>query len=362
MSWRRSRSTARAGSHGSTTVVHLLGASEEGLGEDINYEPQVHDAAATGGSRCCRSPASRRSTSFSARLDELGIDDDYTRLGVRERRARPRAAPGWPSLAEAVGREPRPLTFVVSTRGDIRRLARALPRPCASSSTRDDDWTDEVVAELAATGAVDIVDLKGHYRGDVGRRRPDADALPPRRRGFPRRVDRGRLARRRHAAGAGAAPRPADLGRADPLGRRRRGAPFPPRTLNVKPSRFGSLRRLLEFYDCCAANGDRALRRRPVRARAGPRPDPAARLALPPRRAERRRAGRLQRGRAAAGPADEPARRPAARDGFLLPVGAGLRPARRGKPRPTSSRVSQQLLDRRRAAASRTGRFPARRA
>ena len=32
-----------------TTVVHLQGASEEGLGEDINYEPQVHDAAATAG-------------------------------------------------------------------------------------------------------------------------------------------------------------------------------------------------------------------------------------------------------------------------------------------------------------------------
>ena len=46
------------------------------------------------------------------------------------------------------------------------------------------------------------------------------------------------------------------------------------------------------------ARGHRALRRRPVRARRRPRPDPAARLALPPGRAERRRAGRLQRERA----------------------------------------------------------------
>ena len=28
------------------------------------------------------------------------------------------------------------------------------------------EWTPELVAGLAATGAVDVVDLKGHYRGD----------------------------------------------------------------------------------------------------------------------------------------------------------------------------------------------------
>jgi hypothetical protein len=31
--------------------------------------------------------------------------------------------------------------------------------------------------------------------------------------------------------------------------------PFAPRTLNSKPSRFGSLRRLCEFYDTCAERG-----------------------------------------------------------------------------------------------------------
>jgi hypothetical protein len=33
--------------------------------------------------------------------------------------------------------------------------------------------------------------------------------------------------------------------------------PFPPRVLNVKPSRFGPIRRLFEFYDWCAENGVR---------------------------------------------------------------------------------------------------------
>jgi hypothetical protein len=31
--------------------------------------------------------------------------------------------------------------------------------------------------------------------------------------------------------------------------------PFTPRTLNSKPSRFGSLRRLFDFYDTCAERG-----------------------------------------------------------------------------------------------------------
>jgi hypothetical protein len=33
--------------------------------------------------------------------------------------------------------------------------------------------------------------------------------------------------------------------------------PFPPRVLNSKPSRFGSVRRLLDFYDLCTERGIR---------------------------------------------------------------------------------------------------------
>src|SRR5690606_18869292 len=33
------------------------------------------------------------------------------------------------------------------------------------------------------------------------------------------------------------------------------GLPFPPKTINVKPSRFGSVREVLDVYDYCEANG-----------------------------------------------------------------------------------------------------------
>ena len=32
------------------------------------------------------------------------------------------------------------------------------------------------------------------------------------------------------------------------------GLPFPPTCLNSKPSRFGTVRRLFDFYDWCAAH------------------------------------------------------------------------------------------------------------
>ena len=61
---------------------------------------------------------------------------------------------------------------------------------------------------------------------------------------------------------------PDHLGRADPL-RRRTSSPrrVIPRTVNLKPSRFGCVKALFEAYDFCAAARDGRLRRRPVRAR-----------------------------------------------------------------------------------------------
>ena len=55
----------------------------------------------------------------------------------------------------------------------------------ASSSTPTVEWDDALVAELAATGAVDVVDLKGHYAtnwidfpADPGLYRRVAEGLP----------------------------------------------------------------------------------------------------------------------------------------------------------------------------------------
>ena len=54
-----------------------------------------------------------------------------------------------------------------------------------------DAWTDEVVAELAATGAVDVVDLKGLYEGEWVDATPSAELYGRVARGVPGRVARG---------------------------------------------------------------------------------------------------------------------------------------------------------------------------
>ena len=133
------------------------------------------------------------------------------------------------------------MRFVVSQR-KVHELLALYPE-LGSSSMRSTQWTDEVVAELAATGAVDVVDLKGLYEGDWVDATPSAELYGRVAEAFPEAWLEDRAAERRDAAGARAAPRPADVGLPDPLGRRRRGArALAPRCLNSKPSRFGSRR------------------------------------------------------------------------------------------------------------------------
>src|SRR5207237_3214648 len=76
-------------------------------------------------------------------------------------------------LYEVLGREPQPLTFVVSLRlGEPptlepieRRLARYPTLRFKLDPTSS--WTPELIEALVATGAVDSVDFKSLYRGTI---------------------------------------------------------------------------------------------------------------------------------------------------------------------------------------------------
>ena len=94
-----------------------------------------------------------------------------------------------------------------------------------------------------------------------------------------------------------AAPRPHHVGRADPLVADIEALPFPPRMVNVKPSRFGGAARAVRRLRLLRRARHRRLRRRAVRARRRPRADPVPGVALPSRHAQRRCARRLQRSR-----------------------------------------------------------------
>ena len=193
-----------------TTITTRRGAARRGSAR-TSPTKRPSTTPSSSAARSSRSPATWTLDSFSAAPREHAAVRARARaprvprlppLGLRERRARPRAAPGGQSLGEAVGRELRPLTFVVSMRSaSRRRLDRLRGWLELYPSLRfkldaTSDWTDELVAELAALGCVDSIDFKGHYRGTVVDQGARSGALPARRRGPSRRLARGPGARR----------------------------------------------------------------------------------------------------------------------------------------------------------------------
>jgi hypothetical protein len=228
-----------------TTVVHLHGAGLEGLGEDVSYEEDIQLEFTEG----ALPPLAGEHTlaSFSALVADQpsyrpwGLESAALDLALRQ---------AGTSLAEAVGREPQPLRYVVSQKAvhEWRALYPALRFKLDAS----DSWTDEVVAELAATGAVDVVDLKGLYEGEWVDATPSAELYGRVAEAFPEAwLEDPRLTEetdpvlephRRRITWDYPIRSVADV----------EALPFPPVCLNSKPSRFGSVERLFDFYDYCA--------------------------------------------------------------------------------------------------------------
>jgi hypothetical protein len=255
-----------------TTVVHLYGGGQEGVGEDVVYDADDQLRFQSGGDPFAgsvpgQSPETRHHRgmavggehtldSLSARFDGL---PDLRRWGFESAALDLALRQAGRSLHEVLGREPRPVTFVVSTSlpdGSAARL-RALPG-MRFKLDPEASWGEELVAELAGLGAVDVVDFKEAYTWRAHERTPPAslyrlvvDALPDALIEDPDVNDPEKTAilEPYQARITWDAPihSVADV---DAL-------PFAPKVLNSKPSRFGSARGLFDFYDLCAEHGIR---------------------------------------------------------------------------------------------------------
>jgi hypothetical protein len=248
-----------------TTVVHLRGGGEEGIGEDVTYTPTDHpppDDLPLGGSH--------RLDSFSELLDRLALfvedpqmkaSHDYRRWAFESAALDLALRQAGLSLAGAVEREPRPVTFVSSKRlldpqsADQLRPWLELYPTLRFKLDPISSWDDELVTELAATGAIDSVDLKGQYEGTVVDQPPDPalyrrviEALPAAWIEDPAVTDETRPILEPHAARI---TWDAPIHSVEDI----ENVPWPPRTINIKPSRFGSVRRLFDAYDYCAEKG-----------------------------------------------------------------------------------------------------------
>jgi hypothetical protein len=184
-----------------------------------------------------------------------------------------------------------------------RRLARSLG--VRFKLDAEATWSPALVDEVAATGAVDTIDFKGQFGFEV--KDPEAPGVLYDRvlAAFPDAYledlhDLPEIARRLRDH-VERVSYDAPIRSAEDIG----ATPLPARVVNVKPSRIGSLRALFEVYPRCARE------RRPMYGGGmgelgRPRADRAAGRAVPRRRAQRRGAERLQRGRPAGRAAGQP--------------------------------------------------------
>jgi L-alanine-DL-glutamate epimerase-like enolase superfamily enzyme len=252
-----------------TTVIRLRGSGEEGIGEDVVYDAVDHGAQQEAGPVL---PLAGRHTldGFSRLLGELNLFPSppnrevsrlYRRWGFESAALDLALRQDGRSLAEAVGRTPEPVTFVVSLRlGEPPSMAPIRTRLERYPSLRfkldpTSSWTDELVADLLETRAVDSFDFKGRYTGTIVDQPPDPELYARVVRAFPdawfedpaltEETDRVLVPYRHRITWDEPIHSVADI----------EALPFPPRMVNVKPSRFGSLQALFEAYAYCEERG-----------------------------------------------------------------------------------------------------------
>jgi L-alanine-DL-glutamate epimerase-like enolase superfamily enzyme len=257
-----------------TTLITLHGGGEEGVGEDVVYDGLDHASFQAAGPT---QPLAGSHTlgSFAELLAGLDLfpDPPVREVSRRYRRWAFESAAldlalrqAGRSLGEQLGRELRPLTYVVSMRlgtfgsdepETSERMLRVLERYPGTRFKLDptNTWSDALIAELAESGAVDSLDLKGQYKGtpvdvatDPELYRKLVEAFPDAWLEDPDLTDETRpiLEPQRDRITWDAPIHSVD----DILA-----LDWEPRMVNIKPSRVGSLEELGRAYDFCAENG-----------------------------------------------------------------------------------------------------------
>jgi len=258
-----------------TTIVRLRGGGQEGIGEDVTYDPVDHlaqqEAGPPAGLEGSRSFAALsellgETDLFPAAAPERDVSREYRRWAFESAALDLALRQANTNLAAVLDREPRPVNFVSSMRlarfgGEERSsIDPLLARLDVYPSLRfkldpTNDWDDGLIAALAETGAVDSLDLKGFYKGTPVDVETDPDLYAKLIESFP------------HAwledPDVNGETRPL----LDPVAERVtwdapihsvtdiEAMPWAPRMVNIKPSRFGPISNLFAAYDYCDERG-----------------------------------------------------------------------------------------------------------
>ena len=261
-----------------TTLIQLHGpGGETGVGEDVVYDGLDHVNLQADGPKTIDLAGSYTIDSFSKKLEETQlfpappvrgeVSELYRRWAFESAALDLALSQAGRSLPDVLEREPRPVNFVVSMRlgswpasEEPEKPDRALALLERYPGTKlkldpTNQWTQELIDALVETGAVDSLDLKGQYKGtpvdvetdpelyrmviesfpDAWLEDPDVnDETKPLLDPVSERVTWDAPI---HSV-------------ADVLA-----MPWPPRMVNIKPSRFGPLSNLFEMYDWCEREG-----------------------------------------------------------------------------------------------------------
>jgi L-alanine-DL-glutamate epimerase-like enolase superfamily enzyme len=252
-----------------STVIRLHGNEHEGRGEDVTYDAVDHDILQAAGATL---PLSGGWTiaSFSEHLAALDLFPSEPQREV-SRRYRVWAFESAAldlalrqantNLHATLGREPQPVRFVVSLRlGEppsmepVRRRLDLYPN-LRFKLDPTSSWSESLIAELAAANAVESVDFKAYYSGSIVDQAPDpvlyrrvVEALPEAWIEDPALTEETEpvLAAHRDRFSWDATIH---------CIRDIEALKYPPRMVNIKPSRLGGLRNLLDAFDYCAQRG-----------------------------------------------------------------------------------------------------------
>ncbi len=250
-------------------VVRLFGDGHVGEGEDITWDQidQIEQLRGAGDLSWLRGERSLEELSTLLGLADLfpvepirGSSRLYRRWAFESAALDLALRQNGLSLRDAVGRTAEPVRFVVSIRlGEPASVAplhamRAVDPGLRFKLDPTASWDDAILSELVSLDGVDVIDMKGHYRnatvaidvdaelyGRVIERLPDAFIEDP-----ALTDDTIELLERHRDRIAWDEP----ITSVQDIEALR----WRPRVLNLKPARFGSVRRLFEAYDYCAAH------------------------------------------------------------------------------------------------------------
>lgn len=249
-----------------STVFRLMGSGEQGVGEDVTYDAEDHEILQAAGPSLPLA-GSWTIASFSEHLAGLELFPEPPQREVSQRYrtwAYESAAldlalrQSGTTLHAALDRETQPVRFVVSLRlGEPPSIEPVSGRLALYPTLRfkldpTSSWDESLIAELQATGAVDSVDFKGLYTGTIVDQPADPVLYERVVTAFPQAwIEDPKLTPEIDALLADHRERfswDAPIHSIEDI----EALPYPPRSVNIKPSRLGGLRNLLDAYDYCA--------------------------------------------------------------------------------------------------------------